>query len=232
MLRTIVKALGVLIALAWMTTLSGCAGTLVLPETRPADYSMLVTVYPGAERAPGGGRAFRAARYAVETDGLLRAEAGAGVVEPGFPPIARRLEPAQLDALYALARDAGIQEAPRVPGPTVYRAPEGRPVAVIELGSGGTYRAHEVAATPGSSAAPLIRELARLSWLESDTASGRPAAVRDTATRFLHVQPRHDQRPKIMEKAAPSPWHPELVDDMTGVTARGNDAQQCGSGRP
>jgi hypothetical protein len=44
MLRTIVKALGVLIALAWMTTLSGCAGTLVLPETRPADYSMLVTV--------------------------------------------------------------------------------------------------------------------------------------------------------------------------------------------
>ena len=62
--------------------LAGCAGTLVLPETRPADYAMLVTVYPGAEA--DGGRAFRPARYAVESDGLLRAEAGAGVVDTGL----------------------------------------------------------------------------------------------------------------------------------------------------
>ena len=143
---------------------AGCAGTLVLPETRSADYAMLVTVYPGAEA--DGGRAFRPARYAVESDGLLRAEAGAGVVDTGFPPIARRLEPAQLDALYALAQDADVQSFPRVPGPTVYRHPEGTSVALIELGSGGVYRTHEVDATPGSSVAPLIRELARLSWLD------------------------------------------------------------------
>jgi hypothetical protein len=151
-------------ALGVLLTLGACASTLTLPESRPDDYTMLVTVYP----APGEAAdpAFRPARYAIESDGLLRAEVGAGVIEPGFPPIARRLEPAQIDALYALARDANPTEAPRVPGPTVYQPPQGSRVAVIEIGSRGRYRAHELPASPGSPAGPLIRELARLSWLD------------------------------------------------------------------
>ena len=164
MRRMIASMLAFLLVLP---ALAGCAGRLVLPESRPADYTMLVTVYPAQARAGGGDDpAFRAARYAVESDGLLRAEGGAGVVEPGFPRIARRLEPAQLDAVYALAREAETTAGRRVPGPLVYTPPGDASVAVVEIGSGGVYRAHEVDASPASRAAPLIRELARLSWLD------------------------------------------------------------------
>lgn len=146
----------------------GCAPRpLVLPADRPGDFTMLVTVYPAAADPPAW---LRPARYAVEPDGLLRAESGPGVAQPGFPPIARRLERAELDYVYALAATADPfgPHAQPVPGPTVFEPLSDQPTALIEAGSGGRFRAAAHPAAPDGPLAPLIRELARLSWLDAD----------------------------------------------------------------
>jgi len=157
--------LALLAVLLFSALLPGCAGTFDIPETRPDDFTMLVTVYPAQARAEP---AFRPARYAIEPDGLLRAESGSGVIRQGFPPIARRLEPAQIDRIYALARASGVldESAVRVPGMTEYDPPADQAVTVLEIGSQGTFRAVELPTDPAGPIAPFIRELARLSWLD------------------------------------------------------------------
>ena len=166
---TLTALLGVFAPLA---LLAGCAGTLTLPEQRPADYAMVLTVYPLGDDTPGRAGAFRPARYALEPDGLLRAEVGAGVTEPDYPPIARRLEPAQAETLYALARGLNLDQPDtgpaNIPGPQVYTPPTDTPVAMIEVASLGTARAFELDAGPTAPAAPLLRELERLTWQGQD----------------------------------------------------------------
>ncbi len=160
-----------------MLALPGCATRpYALPAERVDDFTMLVTVYPaaGLDRTTDGRPPaypapwLRPARYAVEPDGLLRAESGTGVVDTGFPPIARRLEPHEIDFLYDLAATAGAyaDESALVPGPTVFNPPTDRRVAMIETGTNGRFAAAAHDATTDGPLAPLIRELARLSWLD------------------------------------------------------------------
>lgn len=139
--------------------------TTAIPADRPGDFSMLVTVFPAGEPAVPW---LRPARYAVEPDGYLRAETGLGVTKPGFPPIARRLEPGEINHLYALAHQlrASDQDAPIVPGVAVYHAPADHRVVLLEIGASGHVVATEHRAGEQTEAAPLIRELARLAWLD------------------------------------------------------------------
>ncbi|USN99579.1 MAG: hypothetical protein H6810_02630 [Phycisphaeraceae bacterium] len=145
--------------------LASCAAPVrAIPADRPADFSMLVTVFPSdaAETASW----LRPARYAVEPDGYLRAETGAGVAKPGFPPIARRLEPSQIDRLYTLAQQLRDEDGTIVPGVEIYKPPAGERVALLEIDAAG----HDVATVHnlgnGTPAAPLIQELAHLAWLD------------------------------------------------------------------
>lgn len=160
-----------LCALVTALLLAGCASTPIsLPESRPADYSMVVTVFPVEADKTGqtGPSWLRPARYALGPDGHLRAETGLGVAKPGFPLIARLLEPAEFDRVYELARRADLTGGGATPvaGVDVY-APSGEDrVALIEIASKGRFIAAESPASEGSAIAPLIRELARLAWLD------------------------------------------------------------------
>ena len=167
-------ALALLGVLSLLAPLGGCAGTLTIPEQRPSDYALVLTVYPAENdegESAGDAQPFHPARYALEPDGLLRAEVGSGVAEPSFPPIARRLEPSQIETLYGHTRLLDLDQpdsfAVPVPGPQVYQPPAGRPVALIEIASSGLARAFEIDTTD-SAALPLIRELERLTWQHRD----------------------------------------------------------------
>ena len=146
-----------------MLALIGCAGTLAVPEQRPPDYALVVTVFP----VEGSAAPFRPARYALEPDGLLRAEVGGGGTQPAYPPIARRLEPAQIDTLYSHTKSLDLDQedtpAVPVPGPQVYEPPAGEPVALVEIAALGIARAFEID-TADPAAITLIRELERLTW--------------------------------------------------------------------
>ena len=176
------------LVLAPLSLLTACAGSLSIPAQRPPDYAMVLTIYPisspttspatspasdpAFDTGSGAGDApFRAARYAIEPDGLLRAQVGAGVTEPDYPPIARRLEPSQLETLYAHTRLLDLDHpesfAVPVPGPQVYKPPAGKPVALVEIASLGIARAFEIDTTDPKSI-PLIRELERLTWQSQD----------------------------------------------------------------
>lgn len=128
---------------------------------------MLVTVEPADGGPTDTPPWLRPARYGVDPDGYLHAETGPGVVKPGFPPIARRLEPAEIDRLYALTRRLRADEpdAPVIPGVDVYTPPTDRQIILLEIFERGHNTATEHPAGPGKPSAKLIRELARLAWL-------------------------------------------------------------------
>lgn len=164
------RTTALLLALVLLALPACATRPYALPADRPDDFTMLLTVYPvpGGDAGDAPAPWLRPARYAVEPDGLLRAESGMGVIKTGFPPIARRLEPGEIDALYALAATAGAYsgDAEIVPGPSVYTPPTDRQVVVIETGSNGRFAAVALDATTDSPLAPLIRELAHLAWLD------------------------------------------------------------------
>jgi len=150
--------------------LGGCAATsATLPDDRPGDFALLITVYPveADKTALPDPRWLRPARYAVDPDGRLRAESGIGVSRPGFPPLVRELDPGEVDRLYALAAQAGPGQA-EVPGPQVFTPPADRRVALLEISAEGRVRAAQHDADADTPLAPLLRELARLSWLDRD----------------------------------------------------------------
>jgi hypothetical protein len=128
-----------------MVLLAGCSGTGPLPrpqtgpipETRPEDFTLAVTVLgPGRGPSPvvkgGDGkgdeevaapqlpRSLRPGRYIVEADGALRAALGPGAEATTFPAQTRQLSPRQVDLLWRLVRDSGLLDATnpgRIEGP-------------------------------------------------------------------------------------------------------------------
>ncbi|MCC5824373.1 MAG: hypothetical protein LAT64_12005 [Phycisphaerales bacterium] len=113
-----------------------------LPEARPADFALGLTVYtPEAPvRRPGQ----RAARYAVGPDGLLRTATGQGATVRVHPPVARQLTSAERDELWAAVRRAGFDGVPpalRVASPETFEAPSGRRVYLVEVTADGRRRA-------------------------------------------------------------------------------------------
>jgi len=158
----------IILAVSIAALLTGCASRpLALPADRPKDFALLLTVYPVADAEPPAPW-LRPARYAVDPDGTLHAESGPGVAAPGFPPIARRLEPNEMDDVYTLAATADPfgETAEPVPGPSVYTPPADTRALLIETGVGGRYRAAAHPATTDGPLAPLVQELARLAWLD------------------------------------------------------------------
>lgn len=150
----------------------GCRApsTRELPESRPADFALGLTVYtPDAPaRRPGQ----RAARYAVQPDGLLRAATGPGATVRVHPPLARRLTAAQRDELWNAVRDAGFDHVPpalRLSSPEIFEPPSGRRVYLVEVTAGGQRRA--VAMPEGEPETEpfidLADLLARWSWVGS-----------------------------------------------------------------
>lgn len=83
-----------------------------LPLSRTADFGLAITVY-APDASPGRPRSLRAARYLIEADGALRARfATPGeVAERVFPPIVRPLTPTELDQLWALVRQTGLDDS-------------------------------------------------------------------------------------------------------------------------
>ncbi len=130
-------------ALAWLAPvlLGACAGAPApdarvdpLPEHRPADFTLGLTVYtPDTPvRRPGQ----RAARYTVSPDGWLRTAVGQGATASTHPPIARPLTPDQRDQLWSLLRAANpesVAPALTLPSPDTFDTPSGRRVYLVEI---------------------------------------------------------------------------------------------------
>jgi hypothetical protein len=85
-----------------------------IPEDRPADFTLAVTVYSPVSAKIAGAlpRALRPARYVVEPDGTLRAAptTPAPAARAAFPPRARTLTPRQMDQIWRLLRDTALLE--------------------------------------------------------------------------------------------------------------------------
>jgi hypothetical protein len=154
--------------LALPILLVSCAAPrATLPEQRPVDLALVVTVFPIDADAAGPTEPawLRPARYALQADGHLRAEHGMGVTRPGYPWIVRRLEPVEVDRLYELIRRSeGAGE--EVFAVDLFVPPTDRRAVLMELGAGGRTRGERHPGEPDTPIAPLLRELARLSWLD------------------------------------------------------------------
>lgn len=163
--------------------LGGCSAPGVRhgPEVRPEGFTLAASVQPAAvQSAAGSGsveavvpRARRAARYVVETEGLLRVATGPALSTPGgaYPPQVRRLTPPQVDELWRLAREARLND-PAHPGAHRGRAPvvksSGPAVAVFELTTDFEPRVVIVTlddSPEGQSASRLLDHLAALAWI-------------------------------------------------------------------
>ena len=81
-----------------------------IPEDRPADFTLAMSVYsPASARVAGTlQRSLRPARYIVEPDGALRVATGAAARVSTFPPRARELTPRQMDQVWRLVRDTAL----------------------------------------------------------------------------------------------------------------------------
>lgn len=140
--------------------LAGCASA---PETAappappaplapPEDFALAVTRPPGLGNAESVGM-----RWILEPGGALRAAAGQGVLSTTYPPIARRLNEAQVAEVWSLAtaaaggqRGAGSEGSVVESGGTsLWLRADGEARVVRIEGSGGA----------------LIAELERLSWM-------------------------------------------------------------------
>lgn len=166
-----IRAFGWAIILCGTATLTGCVGTRAsgpLPNARPADFALGLTVL-GPEagiRRPGQ----RPARYIVSPDATLRAAVGGGAAESVHPPIARTLTEADRDQLWSLVRQAGVATAePPLSLNTAqgYTAPAGQRVYLIELraADGRWTMAMPEGETGTEQAAALADTLAGWSWV-------------------------------------------------------------------
>jgi hypothetical protein len=117
---------------------SSDAAATPLPESRPADFTLGLTVYTPdiPVRRPGQ----RAARYTVSPDGWLRTAIGQGATASTHPPIARLLTPDQRDEIWSLLRAANpesVSPALTLPSPATFDTPSGRRVYLIEIHAQG-----------------------------------------------------------------------------------------------
>lgn len=92
---------------AFLILLCGCSsGPTEIPDQRPGDFRLGVVVIAPSNTAFGTpDDALRDARYIVDSASNLRASFGAGSALNTYPGITRRLNPAELDAIWLMARD-------------------------------------------------------------------------------------------------------------------------------
>jgi len=127
-MRRGVSGVSKVVLLAVGAAVGGCAGSPMEDDapgasasatrSRPTDFTLAVTVRgtSPARAARGGSPApvppgLRPARYVIEADGVLRAALGPGANDETFPAATRRLDPADLDRLWAIVARAGWLDA-------------------------------------------------------------------------------------------------------------------------
>ena len=79
--------------------------SIALPEQRPSDFTLGIVVFGDSDAQATGSRS---ARYIIEPDGTLRASFGEGSGGLTCPPITRRLDGAELDAIWDRVRSLGL----------------------------------------------------------------------------------------------------------------------------
>lgn len=170
--------------------LGGCAGgrgragagtgdasaARALPEDRPPDFTLSVTVYSPAQdeaEIAAAPRTLRPARYVMEADGLLRAQVSPGLTPESFPTVVRRLDDRQMTRIWRQLRLCGYT----VPGhpsqlssESAYLPRSDRPVAVVGYSFAGRVAAFRAfldrASADAVAAERLVDLLASLAWLE------------------------------------------------------------------
>lgn len=139
------------ISLFW---LGGCSssGQMVLPDRRPADFTLGVVVFGDSDAEDVSSRS---ARYIVDASGYLRASVGAGSDAATYPKITRRLSGEQLDQIWAMVDGFEFGE------PITDEAMPGAGY-LIEIRSLQTSRAWVV---DYESAGAFVELLAELAWI-------------------------------------------------------------------
>jgi len=157
--------------------LGGCSSSreMVLPERRPADFTLGVVVF-GDEDA--GDVSSLSARYIVDAEGILRASVGEGSGALTYPKITRRLTDDQLEEIWdmlnqlALFPSGGgsngrgqwdIVQSPERFSPEDFTEAQGEGY-LVEIRSDGTYMAWESMIDLGSPTT-LVQMLAELAWI-------------------------------------------------------------------
>lgn len=136
----------------------------------PQSFTLGVTVVgEGVANDP----ALRPARYIVEADGLLRAAVGPGSTPSTFPPVTRRLNDAQVTALWAMVETAGILKDPdpaRIGNPELVEPRRGDTVVVVSARADRLSRASAFDLVPPDvevdRVLPLVRLLAEYAWVD------------------------------------------------------------------
>jgi hypothetical protein len=165
--------------LAMAVVLGGCssAAPMVvreaaeLPASRPADFTLAVTVHsPAGARQGALPRSLKAGRYVVEPDGSLRAALGERAA--AYPGLTRQLTPEQTDQVWRLVRESGLLDPAnpaRVDDPAGV-SPAERGMAVIYVSFEGSRRTLRVPLDrlgPNALAAErVVDRLAELGWVE------------------------------------------------------------------
>jgi hypothetical protein len=152
----------------------GCAttpapGDRPLPEARPADFTLGLTVL-GPDR--GVQRAGQTpARYLIGADGWMRVAVGPGARESVHPSLTRKLTGQERDLLWGLTRATGIETVGpplRIQSPEAFDAPAGRRVYLVQLRADG--RRISLAMPEGETGtepfAALGDRLAQWSWIQ------------------------------------------------------------------
>lgn len=173
--------IAICILFAALAAAGGCGGPVkpvslpvtVIPQDRPADFTMGVTILAPDRPAPKGElpRSLRPARYIVEPDGALRVGLGAGASAKTYPARTRQLSPRQMDQVWRAVRESGLLD-PGNPGRINWpeegvRAPD-RTAALFYIAFGGGRATVRVLLdrSPGSlQAERVVDALAELGWV-------------------------------------------------------------------
>jgi hypothetical protein len=168
-----------LIAIACLLLLSACSSAPPpvervaedIPASRPPDFTLAMTVYAPAGTRPGQlPRSLKPARYIVEPDGALRADARTKSVP--YPPMSRRLAPEQMDQLWRMLRESALLDPAnpaRVDDPAGV-APADRSLATVYISYFSTRRTLRIPLDRSSETAlageRLADRLAEWAWIE------------------------------------------------------------------
>lgn len=154
----------------------GCASTHPAGSSRdhyadvPENFSIDVTIL-AAEDEPEAHR--RTARYVVFPDGSLHHEAKPGAGPNTLPPLSRRLNKAQMAALWAKARELGLVDESKADQVENFRRvvhPSSGHAYLVAFTADGDYWNFTRGVPEGERLDPalteMIRELAMLAWAD------------------------------------------------------------------
>lgn len=166
-----------------LACLAGCGSTpalpppkpVALPDARPADFTLAVTVLaPAHDRARPADlpRSLQPGRYIVEPDGSLRVALGPGSTVTTFPPRTRTLSPRQMDMLWRQVRDSGLLDPGnpgRITGPEEALRSRDRTTGLFYIaqeGNRATVRVLLDRSEASLGAERLVDRLAELGWVK------------------------------------------------------------------